>query len=138
SIVLALTSNPGSKDFQKFRYDSVVELFEYELARVKEWSTSDNTMFVVWATRGEAFTILTKRVPFHFLLFQGVVAQGRSLQEVCEYGMNKDCWLLVNSTRGIIYASDGKDFAERARDEAVKLQKEMQIELEKAGLILAQ
>lgn len=138
SIVLALTSNPGSKDFQNFRNESGVELFEYVLDRVKEWGTPDNTMFVVGATRGEAFTKVRQRVPDHFLLVPGVGAQGGSLQEVCQYGMNKDCGLLVNSTRGIIYASDGKDFAERARDEAVKLQKEMQIELEKAGLILAQ
>lgn len=138
SIVLALTSNPGSKDFQNFRNESGVELFEYVLDRVKEWGTPDNIMFVVGATRGEAFTKVRQRVPDHFLLVPGVGAQGGSLQEVCRYGMNKDCGLLVNSTRGIIYASDGKDFAERARDEAVKLQKEMQIELEKAGLILAQ
>lgn len=138
SIVLALTSNPGSKDFQNFRNEVGVELFEYVLDKVKEWGTPDNTMFVVGATRGEAFTKVRQRVPDHFLLVPGVGAQGGSLQEVCQYGMNKDCGLLVNSTRGIIYASDGKDFAERARDEAVKLQKEMQIELEKAGLILAQ
>lgn len=138
SIVLALTSNPGSKDFQNFRNDAGLELFEYVLDKVKEWGTPDNTMFVVGATRGEAFTKVRQRVPDHFLLVPGVGAQGGSLQEVCRYGMNKDCGLLVNSTRGIIYASDGKDFAERAREEAVKLQKEMQIELERAGLILAQ
>lgn len=138
SIVLALTSNPGSKDFQNFRNDTGLELFEYVLDKVKEWGTPDNTMFVVGATRGEAFTKVRQRVPDHFLLVPGVGAQGGSLQEVCRYGMNKDCGLLVNSTRGIIYASDGKDFAERAREEAVKLQKEMQIELERAGLILAQ
>lgn len=138
SIVLALTSNPGSKDFQNFRNESGVELFEYVLDRVKEWGTPDNTMFVVGATRGEAFTKVRQRVPDHFLLVPGVGAQGGSLQEVCQYGMNKDCGLLVNSTRGIIYASDGKDFAERAREEALKLQQEMQIELERAGLILAQ
>lgn len=138
SIVLALTSNPGSKDFQNFRNEVGVELFEYVLDKVKEWGTPDNTMFVVGATRGEAFTKVRQRVPDHFLLVPGVGAQGGSLQEVCQYGMNKDCGLLVNSTRGIIYASDGKDFAERAREEALKLQQEMQIELEKAGLILAQ
>jgi len=77
-------------------------------------------------------------VPDHFLLVPGVGAQGGSLQEVCKYGMNKACGLLVNSTRGIIYASNGKDFAERAREEASKLQKEMQVELERAGIILAQ
>lgn len=138
SIVLALTSNPGSKDFQNFRNEVGVELFEYVLDKVKEWGTPDNTMFVVGATRGEAFTKVRQRVPDHFLLVPGVGAQGGSLQEVCQYGMNKDCGLLVNSTRGIIYASDGKDFAERAREEALKLQQEMQIELERAGLILAQ
>ncbi|PRD47087.1 orotidine-5'-phosphate decarboxylase [Sphingobacterium haloxyli] len=138
SIVLALTSNPGSRDFQNFTNASGVELFEYVLDKVKAWGTPENTMFVVGATRGEGFLSVRKHVPDYFLLVPGVGAQGGSLQEVCKYGMNKECGLLVNSTRGIIYASDGKDFAERAREEALKLQKEMQVELERAEIILAQ
>lgn len=135
SIVLALTSNPGSKDFQNFRNTEDQELFESVLAKVSSWGSIENTMFVVGATRGEGFIKVRKQVPEHFLLVPGVGAQGGSLQEVCQYGMNKDCGLLVNSTRGIIYASQGKDFAERAREEAVKLQHEMQVELEKAEII---
>lgn len=137
SIVLALTSNPGSKDFQNFTNASGVELFEYVLDKVKIWGTPENTMFVVGATRGEGFLKVRRHVPDHFLLVPGVGVQGGSLQEVCQYGMNKECGLLVNSTRGIIYASDGRDFAERAREEALKLQQQMQIELEKAEIILA-
>lgn len=138
SIVLALTSNPGSKDFQNFTNTAGVELFEYVLDKVKEWGTPDNTMFVVGATRGEGFLKVRQHVPDHFLLVPGVGAQGGSLQEVCRYGMNKECGLLVNSTRGVIYASEGRDFAERAREEALKLQQEMRRELEKAEIILAQ
>ncbi|PRD56332.1 orotidine-5'-phosphate decarboxylase [Sphingobacterium gobiense] len=138
AIVLALTSNPGSRDFQNFTNASGVELFEYVLDKVKAWGTPENTMFVVGATRGEGFLNVRQHVPDHFLLVPGVGAQGGSLREVCQYGINKDCGLLVNSTRGIIYASDGKDFAERAREEALKLQKEMQLELESAEIILAQ
>lgn len=138
SVVLALTSNPGSKDFQNFTNASGVELFEYVLDKVKEWGTPENTMFVVGATRKEGFLKVRRRVPDHFLLVPGVGAQGGSLEEVCRYGMNKECGLLVNSTRSIIYASDGRDFAERAREEALKLQRTMQTELEKAEIILAQ
>lgn len=134
AIVLALTSNPGSKDFQNFTDASGVELFEQVLHKVKNWGTPENTMFVIGATRGEGFLKVRKQVPDHFLLVPGVGAQGGSLQEVCQYGMNRDCGLLVNSTRGIIYASDGKDFAERAREEALKLQKQMQTELERAEI----
>src|SRR5690606_6969794 len=138
SIVLALTSNPGSADFQNFTTPSGLALFEQVLIRVREWGTPENTMFVVGATRGEGFLKVRQRVPHHFLLVPGVGAQGGSLQEVCQYGMNKECGLLVNSTRGIIYASNGKDLAERAREEALKLQTEMQMELERAEIILAQ
>lgn len=135
TIVLALTSNPGSSDFQRFTNNAGAELFEDVLQKVQGWGTSYNTMFVVGATRGEGFLKVRKHVPDHFLLVPGIGAQGGSLREVCEYGMTKECGLLVNSTRGIIYASSGKDFAERAREEALKLQKEMQIELERAGVI---
>lgn len=135
AIVLALTSNEGSKDFQNFTNHAEKQLFEEVIDRVSHWGTRDNLMFVVGATRGEAFLRIRKHAPDHFLLVPGVGAQGGSLQEVCKYGMNKDCGLLVNSTRSIIYASPGKDFAEKAREEAWKLQQEMEAELLNAGII---
>ncbi|MGO3807313.1 MAG: orotidine-5'-phosphate decarboxylase [Sphingobacterium sp.] len=135
AIVLALTSNPGSLDFQNFRDEYGQELFESVLEKVASWGSIENTMFVVGATRGKGFARVRKYAPDHFLLVPGIGAQGGSLSEVCQYGMNKDCGLLVNSTRGIIYASSGKDFAECARREALKLQQLMQIELEKAAVI---
>lgn len=135
AIVLALTSNEGSKDFQNFTNSENKHLFEEVIDKVNCWGTPDNLMYVVGATRGEAFLKIRAHAPNHFLLVPGVGAQGGSLQDVCKYGMNKDCGLLVNSTRGIIYASNGKDFAEKAREEAIKLQKEMESELIKAGVI---
>lgn len=135
SIVLGLTSNVGSLDFQNFSNAEGQELYTYVLDKVSSWGTDENTMFVVGATRGEAFLKVRKHVPNHFLLVPGVGAQGGSLEDVCRYGMNKDCGLLVNSTRGIIYASAGRDFAERAREEALKLQKEMEQELLKANIL---
>jgi orotidine-5'-phosphate decarboxylase len=135
AIVLALTSNEGSKDFQNFKNTDGKQLFQEVIDKVNCWGSKENLMYVVGATRGEAFLEIRKHAPDHFLLVPGVGAQGGSLQEVCKYGMNKDCGLLVNSTRGIIYASTGKDFAERAREEAIKLQKEMELELLHAGII---
>lgn len=135
AIVLALTSNEGSKDFQNFKNSSDKQLFEEVIDKVNTWGSIDNLMYVVGATRGELFLEIRKHAPDHFLLVPGVGAQGGSLKEVCKYGMNKDCGLLVNSTRGIIYASKGKDFAEKAREEAIKLQKEMELELIEAGII---
>lgn len=135
AIVLALTSNEGSKDFQNFSNSSGKHLFEEVIDKVNCWGTAENLMYVVGATRGEAFLKIREHAPDHFLLVPGVGAQGGSLQDVCQYGMNKDCGLLVNSTRGIIYASNGRDFAERAREEAQKLQKEMALELIQAGVI---
>lgn len=135
AIVLALTSNDGSKDFQNFTNSNGKQLFQEVIDKVNHWGSIENLMYVVGATRGEAFLEIRKHAPDHFLLVPGVGAQGGSLQDVCKYGMNKDCGLLVNSTRGIIYASTGKDFAERAREEAIKLQKEMEHELLYAGLI---
>lgn len=135
AIVLALTSNHGSLDFQNFQNKEGQQLFEEVIDKVNTWGSSENIMYVVGATRGEAFTTIRKHAPNHFLLVPGVGAQGGSLADVCQYGMNKDCGLLVNSTRGIIYASKGKDFAEKAREEAVKLQKEMQEQLEIHGVI---
>ena len=92
-------------------------------------------MYVVGATRAEAFTVIRKHAPDHFLLVPGVGAQGGSLREVCAHGMNKDCGLLVNATRSIIYAANGRDFAEKARLEAQSLQQEMEQELLAAGII---
>lgn len=135
AIVLALTSNEGSKDFQNFSNTERKQLFEEVIDKVNTWGNTDNLMYVVGATRGEAFTEIRKHAPDHFLLVPGVGAQGGSLQEVCQYGMNKDCGLLVNSTRGIIYASSGKDFAERAREEAIILRNEMEKELIHHGVI---
>lgn len=135
AIVLALTSNEGSLDFQNFENKDGLQLFEQVIDKVNTWGSTDNLMYVVGATRGEGFIKIREHAPEHFLLVPGVGAQGGSLEDVCKYGMNKDCGLLVNSTRGIIYASKGRDFAERAREEALKLQKEMEIELLKAGII---
>lgn len=135
TIVLVLTSNAGSHDFQIIRDKEGNLVYEQVLEKVNQWGTPDNTMYVVGATRGEAFLTIRKHAPDHFLLVPGVGAQGGSLADVCQYGMNADCGLLVNATRSIIYASQGKDFAERAREEAMAIQREMQTELEKAGII---
>lgn len=135
AIVLALTSNEGSLDFQNFTNSNGKQLFEEVIDKVNSWGSKDNLMYVVGATRGEGFIKIREHAPDHFLLVPGVGAQGGSLQDVCHYGMNKDCGLLVNSTRGIIYASNGTDFAEKAREEAIKLQREMEAELLKAGII---
>ncbi|WP_343318094.1 orotidine-5'-phosphate decarboxylase [Sphingobacterium multivorum] len=135
AIVLALTSNEGSLDFQNFENKEGLQLFEQVIDKVNTWGTPDNLMYVVGATRGEGFIKIREHAPEHFLLVPGVGAQGGSLEDVCKFGMNKDCGLLVNSTRGIIYASNGRDFAERAREEALILQKEMEVELLKAGII---
>ncbi|MGB3108521.1 MULTISPECIES: orotidine-5'-phosphate decarboxylase [Sphingobacterium] len=135
AIVLALTSNEGSLDFQNFENKEGLQLFEQVIDKVNTWGTPDNLMYVVGATRGEGFLKIREHAPDHFLLVPGVGAQGGSLEDVCKFGMNKDCGLLVNSTRGIIYASKGRDFAERAREEALILQKEMEVELLKAGII---
>ena len=135
AIVLALTSNQGSLDLQNFQNTDGKQLFEEVIDKVNTWGTSENLMYVVGATRGEAFLKIREHAPDHFLLVPGVGAQGGSLADVCKYGMNKDCGLLVNSTRGIIYASKGKDFAERAREVAIALQQEMQQQLEIHGVI---
>lgn len=135
AIVLALTSNEGSKDFQNFQNEEHKQLFQEVIDKVNTWGTPENIMYVVGATRGEAFTKIREHAPDHFLLVPGVGAQGGSLQDVCQYGINKDCGLLVNSTRSIIYSSNGLDFADKAREEAQRLQKEMELELLKAGII---
>jgi len=130
AIVLALTSNEGSKDFQFLPVAEDTMLFERVIQTVSGWGTNDNIMFVVGATRGESFLTIRKHAPDHFLLVPGVGAQGGNLQDVCKYGMNKDCGLLINSSRAVIYASSGKDFAEAAAAEARKVQNEMKLILE--------
>ena len=133
-ILLALTSNKGSHDFQLTEDANGERLFEKVLKTSQQWGNEENMMYVVGATQGRMFEDIRKVVPNHFLLVPGVGAQGGSLQEVCKYGINQDCGLLVNSSRGIIYASNGEDFAEAAADAASKLQQEMAEELKKAGL----
>jgi orotidine-5'-phosphate decarboxylase len=124
-ILLALTSNKGAFDFQTLPTDGAY-LYQQVLEVSKNWATADNMMYVVGATKTEMLKEIRNIVPDSFLLVPGVGAQGGSLQEVAKYGMNKQCGLLVNSSRGIIYASAGTDFAEKARVEAIKLQQEMQ------------
>ena len=129
-ILLALTSNKGSHDFQLTEDKQGERLFEKVLKKSQEWGTTENLMYVVGATQGKMFEDIRRIAPDHFLLVPGVGAQGGSLQEVCKYGMTKDCGLLVNSSRGIIYASTDNDFAEVAAAKAKELQKEMAVELE--------
>jgi orotidine 5'-phosphate decarboxylase len=129
-ILLALTSNKGSHDFQLTEDKQGERLFEKVLKKSQEWGTTENLMYVVGATQGKMFEDIRRVAPNHFLLVPGVGAQGGSLQEVCKYGMTKDCGLLVNSSRGIIYASTDNDFAEVAAAKAKELQKEMAVELE--------
>ena len=129
-ILLALTSNKGSHDFQLTEDKQGERLFEKVLKKSQEWGTIENLMYVVGATQGKMFEDIRRIAPEHFLLVPGVGAQGGSLQEVCKYGMTKDCGLLVNSSRGIIYASTDTDFAEVAAVKAKELQEEMAVELE--------
>ena len=129
-ILLALTSNKGSHDFQLTEDKQGERLFEKVLKKSQEWGTTENLMYVVGATQGKMFEDIRRIAPNHFLLVPGIGAQGGSLQEVCKYGMTKDCGLLVNSSRGIIYASTDNDFAEVAAAKAKELQKEMAVELE--------
>lgn len=130
-ILLALTSNKGSFDFQQTTNQEGNRLFEQVIKKSQEWGTPDNLMYVVGATRGEMFKDIRKVAPEHFLLVPGVGAQGGSLEEVCRYGMTKDCGLLVNSSRGIIFADNTEKFAEVAGEKAKELQQQMEKELNK-------
>ncbi len=132
-ILLALTSNPGSADFQ-FKEVEGHYLFEEVLQSAQNWANADQMMFVVGATQAEAFKRIREIVPEHFILVPGVGAQGGNLQDVCRYGLNQEVGLLINSARNIIYASSGEDFAIKAREEAVKLQAEMALILEESGI----
>lgn len=130
-VVLALTSNTGALDFQMTEDKNGERLFEKVLRISKTWGTDDQMMYVVGATRGQLFEDVRKIVPNHFLLVPGVGAQGGALEDVCKYGMNNQCGLLVNSSRGIIFADSTENFAETARNEAKKLQAEMDLMLSK-------
>lgn len=130
AILLALTSNEGAYDFQTKKVDEV-ELYKQVLENSKTWKNSQNLMYVIGATKAEYLAEVRKIVPESFLLVPGVGAQGGNLEEVCKYGMNKNVGLLVNSSRGIIYASGGLDFAEKAREEALKMQTQMSAIIDK-------
>ena len=134
-ILLALTSNKGSHDFQLTEDSTGTPLFERVINTSRKWATPDEMMYVVGATQGAMFEDIRKVAPDNFLLVPGVGAQGGSLEEVCKYGMTNDCGLLVNSSRGIIYASSGTDFAEKAAEEACALRDQMATELNKRGII---
>ncbi|WKL43279.1 orotidine-5'-phosphate decarboxylase [Flavobacterium sp. ZE23DGlu08] len=135
TIMLALTSNEGAFDFQTLNVEGTrggaersgaKELYKQVLETSKTWKNSENLMYVVGATKAEYFTEIRKIVPDSFLLVPGVGAQGGSLSEVCKYGMNANVGLLINSSRAIIYASNGTDFVDKAREEALKMQQEME------------
>lgn len=130
-ILLALTSNKGSFDFQQTTDTEGTRLFEKVIVKSQEWGTPENLMYVVGATRGEMFKDIRKVAPTHFLLVPGVGAQGGSLQDVCQFGMTKDCGLLVNSSRGIIFADNTERFADIAAEKARELQSQMKEELDK-------
>ena len=132
-VLLALTSNDGASDFQYLKTENG-QVFEEVLRQSKEWGTIDNTMFVVGATKASLMKKVREIVPEHFLLVPGVGAQGGSLKEVAKNGMNDKCGLLVNSSRGIIYAGNGEDFADAAREAAKELQEQMSDLLDEAGL----
>jgi orotidine-5'-phosphate decarboxylase len=135
-ILLALTSNKGAFDFQFLTDEkSGDQLFESVLKTSQNWGNNENMMYVVGATKAEKLQEIRKIVPTHFLLVPGVGAQGGSLQEVAKYGMNETCGLLVNSSRGIIYASNETDFAQKAAEAAAAVQQEMKVLLKESALI---
>lgn len=134
TILLALTSNEGAFDFQTKMINGE-ELYKTVIKTSKTWENSQNLMYVVGATKAEYFTEIRNIVPDSFLLVPGVGAQGGSLSEVCKYGMNENVGLLINSSRGIIYASAAEDFAEKARQEALKMQQEMGIIMNQNDLL---
>lgn len=134
-ILLALTSNKGSHDFQMIENTNGKRLFEEVLYKSQQWGDCNNMMYVVGATQGRMFEDIRKIVPESFLLVPGVGAQGGSLEEVCKYGMTKDCGLLVNSSRGIIFASNGTDFSTVAAQKAKELQIEMAKQLNSHSIL---
>ena len=134
-ILLALTSNKGSHDFQLTEDKESERLFEKVLRKSQEWADDQNMMYVVGATQGKMFEDIRKIVPNHFLLVPGIGAQGGSLEEVCRYGMTPECGLIVNSSRAIIYADKSENFAQAAKDEAGKVQKQMAEQLKAARIV---
>lgn len=124
-ILLALTSNTGSQDFQ-IKQTGNAKLYEQVISTAAMWADNDQLMYVVGATKAEEFQHIRELAPNNFILVPGVGAQGGSLSAVCQYGLTSQCGLLVNAARSIIYASDGLDFAEKAREEALALQQEME------------
>ena len=131
TILLALTSNQGAFDFQMQPLMHNTPLYQEVLGESLKWKNSENLMYVVGATKAEFLAEIRKIVPDSFLLVPGVGAQGGNLQEVCKYGLNDNVGLLINSSRGIIYASNGENYADAARDKAIELQRDMKIILEK-------
>jgi len=125
-ILLALTSNKGSEDFQNFSNQSNVKLYQQVIEKSMNWSDDSRIMYVVGATKSDSLKEIRKIIPDHFLLIPGVGAQGGSLDDVVKFGMNKDCGLLINSSRSIIYAGHGENFAENAREAALKIKSEME------------
>lgn len=134
-ILLALTSNKGSGDFQLTPSATGERLFEQVLRTSRAWASEEQMMYVVGATQGELFADIRNIVPHHFLLVPGVGAQGGSLEEVCRYGMTPECGLLVNSSRAIIYADASERFATAAGEQARHLQAEMSVQLHRAGIV---
>ena len=133
-IILALTSSAGSKDFQYLTTNNGL-LYEAVIQKANSWAGDDRVMYVVGATKSTEFAAIRKLAPNHFLLVPGIGAQGGNLEDVCKFGMNRDCGLIVNASRSILYASNDKDFAEAARAEALSIQRQMENELKKAGII---
>ena len=129
-ILLALTSNLGSNDFQNILDNDNLPLYEKVIQTSKNWGSEENMMYVVGATKSGALAEIRKIIPNHFLLVPGVGAQGGSLKDVVENGMNRDCGLLINSSRSIIYSSNDLDFALRSRESALKIKKEMEVFLD--------
>lgn len=134
-IALGLTSNKGSHDFQMLHTNSGKYLFEEVMTKVATWGNHGNMMFVVGATQGKMFEDIRRILPRHFLLVPGVGAQGGSLEEVAKYGMTDECGLIVNSSRGIIHASNGKDFATVAATKAQEIQQQMATLLTAKGIL---
>ncbi len=129
-ILLAHTSNPGATDFQMFSTNGAT-VFEHVIRKSRTWADEDRMMYVIGATKAESFKLVRKLAPDHFLLVPGIGAQGGNLLDVCRFGLNRDCGLLVNASRSIIYASNGEDFDIRAREEALKITRQMELELER-------
>jgi orotidine-5'-phosphate decarboxylase len=135
AVLLALTSNEGSKDFQQLELKEKNQLYEQVITTTSEWGTVNNTMYVVGATKTDELTKIRKLIPEHFLLVPGIGSQGGSLYDVAEYGMNDRCGLLVNASRSILYADVTNKFEQAARVEATRLKKQMEVTLKERNLI---